>query len=472
MINLPLCPNRLSPLLIAACLVLPLATRAADTGAVALFTHTKTLTAQRDEEALPRRDVGAAPLDGDVFERLDPDRADLRVFDSELTEIPMLLRRSEELKRTTRMVTHQAAITAFTPSTTGPSTLEARLPGDKLRRLHAVELSVPIRDFERVVSVSVSTDGQTWTEVATGVPIYDYTRFVQLRRTLIDFDPVEARFIRLSISSISEDKLSPLTEITRENRVAAGTVAEFRKTSTVRVDFKINAITAHERVSSKPSRKVVSAPVPVSGMAVNQYANRQETVLTFRTRRQPVKQLTLTSVTANFSRRAVLEGRWKAGEGTWSRLASGALSQISIRNHSTRALTLQLPAEARCAEYRLVIRNQDSPPLSDLGVSLSGPVYECVFFLEHNPPFSLYYGGARVSLPRYDIADVLARAPSYECKGFRPDAEQPNPHYRKLARARTSLSWRIVFVAAIAIAVLALSWVIIHMAKGIKLDDQ
>ncbi len=460
---------RLTRLLLCGCLLAP-AAWAGNSDAVALLTHMKTLTAERDEVARPRRGVGAVPLDAAVFERLAEDRADLRVCAAGLTEIPVLLRRREQLMATTRLVSHRATITAFTPAESGPATLEATLPGNQHRRLHAIELSVPIRDFERLVTVAVSMDLQNWTEVATRVPIYDYTRFVDLRRTLITFDPVEARAIRLTISSITEEKLSPLTEITRESRGEAGVLAEFRKTNTTRVDFRIDAITARERRVTESVRKPVSVPVPLTAMSIAQRVARQESVITLQTRRQPVTTLTLASATANFSRRVVLEGRWEAGKGAWQPLARGTLSQISIRNHSSKSLTLSLPKEARCGEYRLVVHNQDSPPLDAPAVTLGGPAYECVFFLEHATPYTLYYGGHRALAPHYDIATVLARAPSYECKRFRLDDEQSNPDYRMLARTRSALSWRLLFGLAITIAVLGLCWVIIHMAKGIKLE--
>ena len=439
--------------------------------AVALLTHMKTLSAERDEAASPRRDVGAVPLDADVYERLAEDRADLRVCADGETEIPMLLRRREQLKPVTRLVSHRADITAFTPAASGAATLEARLPGAAAHRLHAIELSIPIRDFERLVTVSVSLDGKLWREVASNVPIYDYTRFVDLRRTVVGFDPVEARSIRLTLSSITEETLSPLTEITREIRGEAGVVAEFRKRNTTRVDFRIDRIVAHERLVTASARKPVAVDVALTAMAVKQHAGRQESVISLQTRREPVRALTLASETANFSRRVVLEGRWEAGQGSWQVLARGSLSQISILNHASRSLTLALPVEARCGEYRLVVKNQDSPPLTAPVVSLSGPAYECVFFLEDAASYTLYYGGHRATAPRYDIATVLGRAPSYECKRFGLDEEETNPDYRVLARTREAVSWRLLFIVANVIAVLGLSWIIIHMAKGIKLDE-
>jgi hypothetical protein len=451
------------------CCLAPLSGFAARASVASVLTHMKALTPERTDDVSLREDVGAVALDGDVFERLALDRTDLRVLDAQGTEIPMLLRRSEELKAVTRVTTHRARITAFVRQQDAPTVVRAELPGKKIHRLHAIELAVPIKNFERQVTVSVSTDMEQWTEVATLVPIYDYTRFVDLRRTTIAFEPTDARGIKLAISSITDEVLSPLTEITREIH-AASTVAEFRKTSTVRVDFRIDAITARERVSGTPNRKTISRPVPVTELALKQHEGRQETTVTFQTRRQPVKRLVLASATSNFSRRVTLEGRWSAGEGAWQTLATGQLSQIGIRNHSSKALALSLAKEARCGEYRLVIRNQDSPPLSDIGVSLAGPVYECVFFLEPAASVSLYYGGNHSSAPHYDIAAVLSGAPSYECKIFGLEEEEINPDYRILARTRTALSWRILFILAITLAVLGLSWTIIHMAKGIKLD--
>ena len=83
---------RLTRLLLCGCLLAP-AEWAGNSDAVALLTHMKTLTAERDEVARPRRGVGAVPLDAAVFERLAEDRADLRVCAAGLTEIPVLLRR-------------------------------------------------------------------------------------------------------------------------------------------------------------------------------------------------------------------------------------------------------------------------------------------------------------------------------------------------------------------------------------------
>jgi hypothetical protein len=97
----------------------------------------------------------------------------------------------------------------------------------------------------------------------------------------------------------------------------------------------------------------------------------------------------------------------RGGRSTWVDIGQGGLSRVKFGSYHNETLGLSFP-EQREKEYRIVIRNEDNPPLKITGVKAKGNIYRAVFLAEENETFRLGYGSDEVDPPNYDAAAVLA----------------------------------------------------------------
>jgi hypothetical protein len=109
----------------------------------------------------------------------------------------------------------------------------------------------------------------------------------------------------------------------------------------------------------------------------------------------------------NFNRAAVVESPVTHGVRTdWVPIAQGQLRLVDFHGYHSEDLKIAL-SEHRGEEYRIVVRNEDSPPLSITGVKARGNEYRAVFLAAADEPYRLGYGSDRVEEPKYDAAAVL-----------------------------------------------------------------
>ena len=130
-----------------------------------------------------------------------------------------------------------------------PVTAFRELPGNRVELTVARDARAPqaaeirlesgVRNFEKLVPVYGSTDGEAWTPLAKDQAIYDYTRFVDMRKDSIPVTPGPYALYRIELGNIVERKDSPLVQIVRQTR---GGNSETESSSFLREPFRIERI--------------------------------------------------------------------------------------------------------------------------------------------------------------------------------------------------------------------------------------
>ena len=87
-------------------------------------------------------------------------------------------------------------------------------------------------------------------------------------------------------------------------------------------------------------------------------------------------------------------------------IASGEASLVDFGGCHKETLSLSFP-ERREAEYRIVIHNEDNPPLKLTGVTARGNAYRVVLLAAEDEDYRLCYGADEVEPPKYDALAVL-----------------------------------------------------------------
>jgi hypothetical protein len=414
-----------------------------------------------------RSEIGAFIPDSEVYDTLDASMANLRLFDASNRETPFLIRRRAPTRLIDRLVPFADPLAVQSLREQADNRLELVVTRDpKLPRPAALEFATNVRNFEKLVTVRGTLDGEHWTELAREEPIYDYSRYADVRRYRIPLADGSATTYRIEISNITEKKDSPLVEMIRQTRGQKES-NEIEATSFRREPFRIERLMFLERRQVADSGAVETDEVAIGKWSAVQDPVKQATVITFTARREPLCALLLVTDEANFSRRAVLEGRTDDPPETWQPVADDRLSRIRIGRVQEERLVLAFPAEARYHTYRLTLYNEDNPPLTVGGLLARRNLHEVLFFPKTGQSYRLCWGGTDVASPRYDIGAVLASVPagSADLWSLGPTTR---PSDAKVGRSWAFYSRKAMIVALVAMAGI-LMVVVIRLAGKVEM---
>jgi hypothetical protein len=423
---------------------------------------------QRSLQPPPTRSAEVARfyLDAAVFAGADADFADLRLFDERDAETPFFIRRSIPVHSVTRRVALPvpAAVVAFREIPTNRIELTAqRAP--KAPLASEIRFESSLRNFEKLVTVHGQAAGSTeWELLAAGEPIYDYTRFVDVRRDTVPIKAGPYVTYRIEIANITEHKDSPLVEIIRQTR---GGDRETETTSFRREPFRLERVVfieSREETTTAPN-EAETAEFALQPVSVTQDDTRRRTVVTFEPGRRPITAVTIVTDDANFSRQATLEGRGIGEDGTWRLLAEGRLTRVRAGRIRQDLLTLPL-AETRCSSLRLIIDNQDNPPVVIPELRLREIRYEALFFPKTGRDYRLAQGARGLKAPEYDVAAVLMPVPS-EAAGLWTLSDIGFSEPATVARAWWRPGGRTMLVAVLVIMAAVLAVIVARLARHI-----
>lgn len=358
-----------------------------------------------DRDAIKDEEIVAVTLDSDIYAVTRAGFPDLRVVDEAQSETPYLIENEIEYRQERLRLPFNTTIVTLRPD---GNTIEVhlRLP-DKSPDAEGFSFATPLRNYERKVSVSGSADGVSWTPLVTDGIIFDYSQFMDVSSREISLPKNSFREFKITIDDVIDEKESPFKELTRSLK---GAQEEQRVERTIieRRPFRIDRIAAWGLATRERVQQIKTVSYPVAGFEAKEDPENKQTVVTVRTRREPITRLTLETSSRNFSRRAVVEVPVVQGENTvWQPITEATIVNFSFRNQHREQLTIAIP-ERREEQFRLVIRNEDNPPLRVTGVQAEGIVQRVVFLAEPTKTYRIFYSSESAAAPRYEAATVLA----------------------------------------------------------------
>lgn len=346
----------------------------------------------------------AVTFDGDVYAATQPEFPDLRIFGPDNKEVPCLVERATEAQMHTvcarcefkvaSLKEHDDALDVFLR-------LDADSPPADI-----VDIVTPLTNYERRVRVFGSNDGEKWTELVANGLVFDYSRYMDIQNQRIRLPKNTYRQLKVNITGIADAKESPFLELTRKYQ-AKSEVERIETTMLERRPFRMDRIELWHERTEKLSQRDRTAEYKVVKYHVEENAKDKTTVVNIVTRREPLTQFTLETSSRNFSRSLAVQVPMKRGDATiWRDIAQGTVSVVDFSGYRRQQLDVSFP-EQRQTEYRIVIRNDDNPPLAITGVKAFGNVYQAVFLAAEGQPYRLCYGSEQTERPKYDAATVL-----------------------------------------------------------------
>ena len=340
-------------------------------------------------------------LDAPLFASTRLGFPDLRLFNATDTELPRAI---EPLYTTQeRTLRHPVSAKATELRELPENRIETRLElAANEPAPSGLEIRTPLRDFIRTVRVSGSEDGQTW-QLLADAEIFDYSRYMDIRRTEIQLPKNACRFFAIEIGNASEERAQPLIHLIQQNGQD-----QSRAFNILQTPFRIDGISFWNETTTLDKDKPLLQEWPHSGMAVEQDPKTQTTAITLQTAYAPISQVTLETPALNFQRTAAIQIPSLAnGAATWRTLASGRFTRLDLPGLATNALSIDFP-EQRTEQLRIVIENNDNPPLDITAIRTRGPVYRLLWLAEPGAAYRLAFGNGKLAEPTYDLFPIRA----------------------------------------------------------------
>ncbi|MGM0489377.1 MAG: DUF3999 family protein [Planctomycetota bacterium] len=417
----------------------------------------------------PEEQILAVELDSDVYAGVGDDFADLRVLDADGGAVPYRLQRATETRTETLREPSPSRVVSLVENDDNSIEVVVALNKDA-PPADGLKFFTPLANFERRVSVFGSSDGDDWTPLVTDAAIFDYSRYMDVTNCEVPLPENRHRRYRVVIAEVTDVKESTLMELTRrfEDDDQAGRT---ERLTLQRRPFRIDRIEPWHDVTRERVEENQKTGYPIVDFSTAEDEAGKQTIVTVRTRGEPVTSFTIQTPDANFSRAASVRVPVERGVRTdWVEVGGATLLVVRFRGFAREELEISFP-EQRQEEYRIVIENDDNPPLEIAGVEAAGNVHRALFFAEKGADYRIAYGSEVAEKPVYDTA-ALSIALG---EGYRPalatlGPQSPNPEFGRGPPLRLTavLNNPIFLTAAITLMVLVLALLLYRAGRRVE----
>jgi hypothetical protein len=338
--------------------------------------------------------VVAVPLDAHVYSNSLPDLADVRVLDKDGREVPRVIQAEREYKFGELSTPRAAALKSLEQLPDGGLAVVCEIERTNAVSLTRLTLRTPLRDYEQTVTVLVPEAEGAWRRIAGPEPLFDYSRFADVKKTTVALPALTNRLFKLVIGQADDTVFSAYTSLEEES---AGKAAgrQLKRYSVEKRPFRIDAVTFldTEKVAFEGEKR---ERVPARGVAAAEDTARKETVLTIPAGRCPLRGLALDPEQQNFERQVTVE---VPAPGGWRTASRGRVARSRLPGAAPSESLEVTFGEVQPGRLRVRISNNDNPPLSfgEGGVTLLRQAYAAAFIAEKGQRYRLAYGNPEVA---------------------------------------------------------------------------
>lgn len=351
-----------------------------------------------------RQQLLAVSLDEAIYAASGTGFNDLRIVDQTGAETPYLLQKIAERKT----VTQHMPISSKTQSLqkSGEEGIELRLELDKKAEMaDGLTVVTNQRDFEYSLQIFGSDDARNWQLLVDNGLIYDYSRFMNFSSRDIALPANTFRNFRIIIAKPVQSRAGELMLLT-QTREDGEALKRSEQIALHQRPLHIERIVFwHSKTDALPETEQ-SFDYPITKFTVTQDTRQKTTLVDIEGSQLPLNGLELKSSTPNFSRQIYLRVPSSRGSASsMHTIASARLEALHFGELSLDSTTVSFP-EQRQKHYRLVIEDQDNPPLAIESITGTGPRYQLIFLSQPEHSYQLKYGAAKAVAPRYEVAAI------------------------------------------------------------------
>jgi len=364
--------------------------------------------------------VELAP-DYEVFASAAQGLADLRIIADENEETPYKLEISKaERERTSFPASLRDK--GYIPGSYNIFTADLGQAGI----LHnEIEFRTSSSNFRRNAIVETSNDETTWMKIAEQT-VYDFTvkeRSFTTRDTRIRYPESTARYLRVKIIDDGEGPLE----------ITGATVFFVKETSAREVPWPSSILYTSRDAGQRTTNVEVDLGTP--GL--------------------PSYRLAISVSDINFYREVTLEASTNREQ--WSTIVQRAdIYAFDTPKFVCKSLVITYP-ETPSRYIRLVIYDEDSPPLTVQRVNVWGLQRRLVFAADPQQSYKLYYGSAEAQRPSYDIERIFPYLVTEKLPEAELGPQTVNPSFvEEKPPVSERFPWLFPTVVAVAVVIVAL----------------
>jgi hypothetical protein len=368
-------------------------------------------------------------LDAETFDGSQPSLADLRIVSDQGKEVPYTLH--EEREKTTEEV--------YSPRMFNRSVLPGKystLTLDLEREAYNNTLTLKIKaeNFRRRVEIAGSQDAKQWFVLKDDAYIFDFTGDKKVQLTTVRYPENKYRYLLVKVWNGTDPPLE----------IDGASLSQVTTTTPQRVNR------ASTLLSREEDRKLKTS----------------QWVLDLKYRHLPSDFLRIDTPEENFSRRAEILGSNDLK--TWNRLAQFDLYRFHTTRYSVEKRTQHFP-EARHRYLKLIVYNQDDPPLQLAGFEVQGIEKDLIFQVQPSRSYTLHYGSPDAKAPQYDIERVKSYLSVESLAPLRVGAQSENLDYRPSGPKRPWTETQpVLFWGVLVLLVAGLGTYIIRLMTKVK----
>ena len=373
--------------------------------------------------------VARFKADAEVYNNAKSDLSDIRVVSAEGEEIPYKLKVMETERETI----------CFEPKLFNLSNMPDRYTefyldmGEEIQMSNKIHIITPHKNFRRKVEVWGSDDGKQWLKIRDDANIFSfYTEDHRTTLTEVKFPDTKKRYLKIVIWNKNETPL------------------------------KIERCWVyHEKVSEAPLDDI---PAKMS-RSENYEKKRTEIILDVVHKHIPKKEIILKFASPGYHRSVRVFGSDNAKD--WQYLNSTVIYMYNKKNKNN-IISLSVSRERY---LKLLVYNQDDPPLNIDDISIKGHQQFIYFPVKKDKIYYLFYGNSDARKPVYEFERLLPFMESE--KSFMADleGEQLNKDFSRVKKVIKE-DEILLILPMVAFVVIALGFLIVKSLKRINEKKQ
>ena len=321
-----------------------------------------------------------------TLDAAQPDLEDLRIVDAAGNQVPYLIERpAPEAESTLRPKEFRSTIEGGTTRLVLETGTTAPIAG--------VSPETPASQFVKAVEVEGSHDGANWRKLAGGEPIFQLPGGAAKLR--VSFPEGGWKFLRLTVDGRRSDPVP------------------------------FNGAQLHRARSTAPAEAVsIRIKSRDESFGVTRLA------LDLGASNLPLASLRIDTSEPLFTRSVTLAIPEIAEDGIRERtLGEAVVYRVDVNGKSEARLDIPVEQKIKPRELFLLIRNQDSPPLSIDAVRGERRLARLIFFAHRPGRYSLLSGNSQCAPPRYDLSALSEQLKNATATEVEPSSLAPNPKY-------------------------------------------
>jgi len=346
----------------------------------------------------------AVPLDSEIYAASQDGFNDLRLLDQDGAETPYLLQKIATRKTVSQRLPSRNETQALQKTGDDGIVITVRLEKDAANA-DGLTVATTQHNFEYSLQIQGSTDGNDWHVLVENAAIYDYSRFMAVGNRDIALPANSYRYFKLTVAKATQTRAAELLEQTR-TMSGGEELQRNEKLELLNEPLHIEHIDFwHNQSETLPETEQQFA-YPVAAFKISQDAEHKTSLIDIDSQRQPLTGFKLQINTANFNRDIEVQiPRHRGIETQMQTIGNTVLQALHFQDINRESSGITFP-EQRQAHYRIVIRNQDNPPLDIAAVAGVGYGYQLLFLPQPDKIYRLRYGADKAEFPRYDTAPI------------------------------------------------------------------